>query len=393
MPIQDQISAMLQSLCIHTSMKYFLSFSIALIVVFNVVEIAPTNKDTQIIEKNALQAALIKEPEKPQETRNISTIEKNVIITLLDLYVERKRDLPKAAAILDQQNINEVDSKILKLYEAKILARSLDFETALILINKLKHEDLALLKAAVLISLDDRDKAQSYLYEVLDTHRSAYIKSTVLTLLKIYQDHDMHRDADESYLWILFAKQFSKIGEKEISQYLVNKTLSLSPEYRDAWLIKGMNELSLREYKNAESSLLSAYQSDPGNVQIQYLLGHTYFLQGNFELSEQYFLYSLNQDSSYKEDTLMKLGEIAIKKEDPALAAHYFEQLRVTKPKHATALSQLIWLYGEPLAQPNTALELAEIRQSAYPDDPQSAELLRWILSKLGELEEAEKYL
>jgi Tfp pilus assembly protein PilF len=373
-------------------MKTFLSFSIALIIVFNVVDVLPKSKAPVVIQKNSLQAALLNDPVAKLSVAEESA-EKSLLINLLDLYVEQERDLPKAAAVIDQQTSTIANQKILQLYQTKILARSLDFETALRLLETRDQDELALLKAAVLISLDDRVKAQSYLYELVETSSNAEIKSSALTLLQIYHEHDMHKDADGSYLWLLFAKHFTKLGEVEISQYLVEKTLKISPEYRDAWLIKSMNQIRLKQYDLAEGSLLSAYQSDPGNVQIQYLLGHNYYLLQNYDLSEQYFLYSLQQESQYKEDTLMKLGEIASLNEDHALAAHYFEQVQDLNQKHSHSLSQLIWIYGEKLNNLDKALELAERRQSFYPEDHESRELMRWILSKKGDLEEAEKYL
>ncbi len=397
MLIPDQISIMLQSQRLAQLMKYFLSLSLVLIIAFNAMEMLPASHAPQITEENVLQATLLKDPEIKSTVDNpaktLEKSDKSLLIPLLDLYLEQERDLPKAAQVIDQHKNDQVSSKLLELYRAKILARSLDFNTALELIDRLDQEELAILKAGVLISLEDRERAQSFLYSLVNDHTDAKVKSIALSLLEVYRKHDTHRDADGSYLWLLFAKHFASLGEVEISQFLVNKTLEISPEYRDAWLIKSLNELELKQYDQAETSLLNAYQYDPGNVELQYLLAQTYFLQEELDLSEQYFLYSLQQVSDYKLLSLQKLGEIALLKEDFPLATHYFEQIRSEDETNINALSQLSWLYGGKLNDLNKAQELAEILQSNYPEDPQSKELMRWILSKQGELEEASKYL
>lgn len=370
-------------------MKYFISLSLALIVLINVVEVLPNSKAPELSQENTLQAALLEDPAENSQNVEENSEEKALIIELLDLYVEKERDLPKAAAVIDQQN---TQSELLELYKAKILARSLDFETALEIINRINHKDLALLKAAVLISMEEQQQAQEYLHEIIETHPSAKSKSIALNLLSIYKEHDTHRDNDESYLWLLFAKQFAELDEPEISQHLINKVVSKSPEYRDAWMIKAMNEIRTKD-PAAESSLLTAYQLDPGNTQIQYLLGYHYYIQEEYDLSEQYFLYSLQQDSNTKKESLTKLGAIALINDDFALSAHYYEQVRIEDPKNIEALSQLIWLYGEKLDALEKSLGLAQKLQNTYPKNSIGYELLSWIHGKLGNLEEANSYL
>lgn len=364
-------------------MKYLISLSLVLIIGINLLEWLPVTKaPVEEFSTNILQAALLSDKQNDLERQSLTPKEKELYISLLDIYVEQERDLPKAAALIDQKRKEQENEKLLDLYEAKILARSLDFETALALINRVDSQELSLLKAAVLISLDERDKAIAYLYNIIENDTDPIRVSTALSLLNVYQDHEGHREADESYLWVVFAKHFAELKEYEISQYLLNKALQLQPEYRDAWLIKGLNELQLKDYSAAEASLLNAYQYDPGNQQIQYLLGHTYFLQEQYELSEQYFLYSLQKESPFAEEVYGKLGDMAMKRQDFALAGHYFQQVLEHDSDNAYALSQLISLYGEQLNDLDYAKTLAQKRLSSYPSDPESTQLLRWIEDK-----------
>ncbi|MDF2379514.1 MAG: hypothetical protein P1V18_04840 [Candidatus Gracilibacteria bacterium] len=259
--------------------------------------------------------------------------------------------------------------------------------------SKLQILNSSISKAAILISEGNRDEAGVYLHSLIENHPDGETKLKALSLLNIYHTFDQHRDADTSYLWTLFAKQLGEFEEYDIAITLAEKATQLNENYRDAWLIKGYCEMKTENLDESEKSLLKAYQLDPGNTQIQYLLGVMYFKQKKPELSSQYLLYAKQNDHIHLQDIREKLAENAILSENYALASHYFEEALTNSTDTASILSRLIWLHIEKLQQPDKATLFAEKRIIEYPSDPESHQLMSWVLTKQDELEKALKYL
>lgn len=393
-------------------MKPYLIITVIVILAFASFELIPTTHAPEKT-RQLLNASLQAEPrsdqqmnvqntgvERAQEKTDPSIKTKNThhkntqtLITLLEDLVDQQHDLPKAMSLVKKTQKNQDNEQILELYKAKILSRSLQFDEALDLLATIETDELNILKAAVLIAKGNRDEAGAFLHDIVDKHPSGEMKLKALALLNIYRTFDQHRDADTSYLWTLFAKQLGEFGEYEIALYLSNKATQLRDNYRDAWLIKGYCEMKLKDLESAEKSLLQAYQLDPGNTQTQYLLGHIYFQLEKPALSSQYLLYAKQNDTEHIQDILEKLAENAISTENYALASHYFEEALQHTNNKAPIYSRLVWLYLEKLLQPDKAIEYAEQRIIAFPNDPESHQLMSWVLTKQDKLDEALKYL
>lgn len=372
-------------------MKYFFALALAIILAINVAELAPPTQAPEVKKADPIEASILSEEteEEPVATKDYNNPETNALLQILDIYVEEKRDFPAAQELIKQTPTTQANQKILQLYQTKIQSRLLNFEEAQLLLEQVDSDELALLKAAVLIASDDRNKAGAYLHHLVDNNPDPYIKSIALSLLNIYYKYDTHRDTDEKYLWTLFAQKLGELSEFEISLYLAKKASDKSPEYRDAWIIKGYNELSLKKFTDAEESLLRAYQLDPGNNQIQYLLGLTYFELKSPELSNQYLLYANQNDNKYQTIILEKLAENAISTDDLILATHYLETLLEKQADHKNALSRLIWLHTEKQNNYDQALIYAQKLVKYHNNDANSYHLLSWVYTQRGELEQA----
>lgn len=370
-------------------MKHGLGFLIALVVIIKAFELAPLTKaPLEKVKELPLEASLISsssipEPKKP---------ETKTLLNLLEMTIDQEHDLSKGLDLIENAAPTVENLKLIELYEAKILARTLDFETAQTLLVGLNDEEIILVKAAVLIASGDRNKAGSYLHDLANHHHNAEVRLTAVSLLNIYREFDRHRDADESYLWTLFAQKLGDLGELEISLYLAEKATKKNPEYRDAWIIKGYNELTLKRPDEAELSLLTAYKLDPGNPHVQYLLGLTYFDLNKPDLSTQYLLYARSSEPQYETIILEKLAENAIQTSDFPLASHYFEELISLEPTHAQALSRLVWLQVEHLHQLEKAIENAQTLVSYYPTE-ENYKLLSWALATSGDTAGAARML
>lgn len=324
---------------------------------------------------------------------NFEDLRTQTLASLLEMYVEEKRDFPAAQNLIEENQSDAQNQMLIKLYQAKILSRSLQFDEALHLLEKIDNPDLDLIKACVLIANGSRSDTEQFLHHIVDQNPDPSAKAKALALLNAYQSFDTHRDADTSYLWTLFAQKLGELGEWEISHYLSEKATEARPEYRDAWIIKGYTELKLGKLPQAEQSLLSAYALDPGNTNVQYLLGSTYFQLEKPELSTQYLLYAKQNDQLHLQDILKKLAENAIKTEDFALAAHYLEEALTTETDKAPLFSRLVWLYLEKLQQPEQARLYAQKRLDLFPNDSESYQLMSWVYTKQDQLEKAMEFL
>lgn len=230
------------------------------------------------------------------------------------------------------------------LLQASVLDRPQPSEDPSILNDAPKNEEKS--KILDLIARDDRDGVGAYLHQLVEENHDQEITAMALALLGMYRRFDQHRDADVSYLWTLFAQKLGEWGELEISHYLAEKATDRKRDYRDAWIIRGYDELLLHRFEEAEVSLLTAYELDPGNHHIQYLLGLTYFELKKPELSTRYLLYARQNLPAVKEDKrhyeniiLEKLAENAMTMNDYPLAWYYYEALAQLQPQNKQALN------------------------------------------------------
>lgn len=306
--------------------KIFLSFGLSLVLVMKILEYTPQSLAPEL--SMPFEANLFsEEPIPSQFTPSPEVPKTNSLLGLLETVLEKDRDYERAAEILDEES-TRLGPQLLKLYEAKILARTLDFEKALLILQAVENEQTDLLKAMVLIALDDRERAGTALHRISEKNQIA------AELIQIYREYDQHREAQKTYLWTLFAKKLSELKEFELALYLSSKAAKENQEYRDAWIIKGYSEMVLQRYSEAEFSLLSAYQLDPGNAHVQYLLGLDYGKLKKYDLSTQYLLYAKVKETQYLPYILEQLAINAFETEDYALSAHYLEELVPLNPEN-----------------------------------------------------------
>lgn len=365
-------------------MKKYISIGIAIWVLAIMIRNTPISKAPLLENQSALQASILQPPQTAAVTTPEPDNKTKTLLNLLEIAVDHDRDFQKAQEIMSGSTDDEATEKILQLYEAKILARQLDFEEAERIINLIHDDRLNILKAAVYIALDDRDRAGNFLHELAENHPDANTKAIALSLLNIYHTYDSNRDADVSYLWTLFAQKLGELGEYEISYYLAQKAIERNPDYRDAWIIKGYDELTLKDAESAELSLLKAYSLDPGNGHIQYLLGLTYFELNDAEKSTQFLLYSKDSEPQYELVILEKLAENAIRMEDYALAAFYYESLHALAPENINAISQLISIYIEHLRDFQKASIILENLSTLSQHELNVSELRDWIEQEMN---------
>ncbi len=322
-------------------------------------------------------------------TEALDTAQHKTYRELLDYYLEEQHDLDAALDTLEKIPSGEISGELIRLYEARIAARSLDLETAETLLKNIKLPEVGLLKAVILIAQKKRDEAEEYLHYLASEHPSGEVKSKALSLINAFHVYDKHREAHESYLWTLLAQKLEQLGEWELSGYLAERVIKESPEYRDGWIIKGINEIHLHNYNEAESSVLQAYQRDPGNGYLQYLLGIIYQAKEDYELSTQYLTYSQKNTDKYQKETLELLAQNAQEQEQHSLSLHYYEQLLSISPDHKSALLASSWLLVKHLNQPEKALKYAELYAKEVGKTTESQQLLSWINGKLGNIEDA----
>lgn len=371
-------------------MKHVISTALAFTLIVVLFDVAPISKaPTEIL----MQASVFQVPAPKPTPKSVEpeTSEKMTLLTLLETVVEKDRDFEKALEIIrgEQQNGNQ--KALLTLYEAKILARQLSFEKALQLLATADDEQLLFLKAIVFIALGNRDQAGPLLHRLADQSSDEHLRQVATSLINVYREFDRHRDGDESYLWTLFGQKLGSLGEYELARYLADRAVKRRPEYRDAWMIKGLSELKLEKIDQAELSYLSAYQLDPGNPLVQYFLGSIYRKLKKFDLSNRYLLYARENAKAYLPEILGLLAENAMDTEAFPLAAFYFERLSETASEQAAPLKKLIYLHTEKLAHPEKALVFAEKLVSLAPDDAESFTLLSFVHTKLGNFDKAKE--
>jgi tetratricopeptide (TPR) repeat protein len=304
------------------------------------------------------------------------------------MYLEEERDPQKALEILKSSS-ETLPPQVLELYQASIAARSLDLETARQLLGSLKLPEAALLRAAVIIGLDQREEAEKALQDIAENHPDGTTRLKAQSLLYTYQQFDVHREAPKSYLWTLLAQKLESFQEWEISLLLAEKASNENPQYRDAHIIQGVNHLHLKNYEEALNSLLKALSLDPGNSYVQYLLGVSYREQQEYEQSDEYLQYSLHSSEDYRDLANLLLAQNAEDQQLSEVAIHYYQQVLSGQGDQTFAHSRLAFLK----AQHSKDYDRAEYHAKKYYDltegSAKSLQLLSWIYGLQGKSEEA----
>ena len=139
--------------------------------------------------------------------------------------------------------------------------------------------------------------------------------------------------------------------------------------------------LYLKDYKNAEDSLLKAIEIKPDFIDAYIDLGNVYAQKGDLDKAAKHYT-----EASVKKPghlpPYMLLGLIYEKQGKTDEAIKNYKKALEINPKFAPAANNLAWLYAENNGNLDVALSLAETAKGEIPDNAGISDTLGWIYYK-----------
>lgn len=143
-----------------------------------------------------------------------------------------------------------------------------------------------------------------------------------------------------------------------------------------------------RQWPQAEAALKQSLDLNPEFSLAYQLLSGIYLANTNLAGAARE-LEALAAKKTNDVRTIMILGTLYERMDQPERARDKYEQLVKANPQFLPALNNLAYLYTERLPQLDRALELAQKARQLAPEDPALADTLGWILHKRGDDQEA----
>ncbi|MEA3304482.1 MAG: tetratricopeptide repeat protein [Patescibacteria group bacterium] len=230
--------------------------------------------------------------------------------------------------------------------------------------------------------------------ENFDTHFNSEYGYQLEPLKKQYQMWQSYQGSSNTHLSAFLAQGLYEIGEYELSREMAKNIVIEKPDYRDAWLILGMNYLALELYQNAEESFIEAKKNTIYAPEIDFYLGYGYMMQKDYDRAFEHFVLAEQKgfaDKVYLYETRAKLAEKEgrFEKSYEYLLKKIDAQEYVNPHEYIGIISLLI----NELNDPKKAQEHTEKLLIQYPKSGTIYNLHGWTLLSQKKYEAAFDYL
>jgi len=167
----------------------------------------------------------------------------------------------------------------------------------------------------------------------------------------------------------------------------MQKQIDRQPKVAQLWAIRGKIYLAQLNFADAETDLLKAIELDSMLESAYIMLAGLYVATNRQEHAIERL--TAFADKNKDVPALMQLATIHAQLKHYDMASGVYERLLAINPKFVPALNNLAYLYSERLGRPDAAYELAKRARLVFPEEPNIADTLGWILFKKGQYRDA----
>jgi tetratricopeptide (TPR) repeat protein len=161
--------------------------------------------------------------------------------------------------------------------------------------------------------------------------------------------------------------------------------LDRAPKNAGLLLIAAGAYSSARDLSRAETLLVRAIDADPGLLAAYAMLGRVYLAQDRLDAARTQFE-KLAKEQDRPVGALTLLGVINQMQNRIPDAQQAFERALKADPRAAVAANNLAWIYAENGGSLDAALRLAEMANTALPNQAEVSDTLGWVYFKKGQL-------
>lgn len=180
-----------------------------------------------------------------------------------------------------------------------------------------------------------------------------------------------------------------EIADKQYAAAMgrAQQQIDRDPKRAKAWALRAKVYLSQRDLAHAEPDLLKAIEVDPKFEAAYLLLAQLYIASDRQDQAIQKLSAFVEQNKSAP--ALLQLASIYERVKNYAAARDAYEKLLSINSNNAVALNNLAVIYSERLDQSDKALDLAKRARTIFPNNPNFADTLGWVMFKKGDYRNA----
>jgi tetratricopeptide (TPR) repeat protein len=180
-----------------------------------------------------------------------------------------------------------------------------------------------------------------------------------------------------------------EIADKQFAAALgrAQQQIDKDPKRAQPWAVRAKVYLAQRDFAHAEPDLAKAIEIDPKFEAASLLLAQLYAATNRQDQAIAKLNAFAEQNKSIP--TLVQLASIHEKDKNYPAARDAYEKLLAINGNNALALNNLAVIYSERLDQVDKALDLAKRARTNFPNSPNLADTLGWVMFRKGDYRNA----
>jgi tetratricopeptide (TPR) repeat protein len=180
-----------------------------------------------------------------------------------------------------------------------------------------------------------------------------------------------------------------EIADKQYAAALGRAQIQIDkdPKQAQPWALRAKVYLAQRDFVNAEPDLAKAIELDPKFEAAYVLLAQLYIATDRQDKAIERLNAFVEQNKSAP--ALMQLASIYERTKNYTAARDAYEKVLAINGNNAIALNNLAVVYSERFDQIDKALDLAKRARMNFPNNPNLADTLGWVMFKKGDYRNA----
>jgi tetratricopeptide (TPR) repeat protein len=180
-----------------------------------------------------------------------------------------------------------------------------------------------------------------------------------------------------------------EIADKQYATAMgrAQQQIDKDPKRAQLWALRAKVYLAQRDFAHAEPDLAKAIEIDPKFEAAYLLLAQLYIATDRQDQAIQKLNAFVEQNKSVP--ALLQLASIYERAKNYTAAREAYEKLLAINGNNALALNNLAVIYSERFDQIDKALDLAKRARTNFPNNPNFADTLGWVMFRKGDYRNA----
>ncbi|GEM_PF-3001586 len=245
---------------------------------------------------------------------------------------------------------------------------------------------------ALVVMEDNPEEARQLIAQALDLSGNlTYQVQSAHERILDYQQRIAERSDEEesqSYRKVLTGWTYANVNEAAAAERMADEALEITPDYRDAWQLKGWAQIERGDYTGAITSLTEAYNIDSTSGQTQYLFALAESGLGKTDAALESFAKALTL--GYDQRRLrLDYADLLLTSGDKSGAEKQIRAAYKQNRQDTEVVRDLIWFLGAEQVGNDEEIVAIAVRLNKELDNAESESLLALAYLLSGDDEKA----